>query len=151
MSTQLQTTELPAQLQARLRRKCWRIVLLLEQVGTPLCALAQRLLDDPGRPLVALRALHQTGEQLRRAHHASHLRAHESARAAASAALADADEDDLLIDHVVATLVSWQTGDAGPLSAWLGVADIEPQLLVAWASAVQATHRALWIARHDAA
>jgi hypothetical protein len=147
MSTQLHITELPAQL---LRRRCWRVVLLLEQVDIPLCALAQRLLEDPGRPLVALRALHQTGERVRRIHHASHLRAHESAREAASAALADADLDDRLLDHVVATLANHQLGDPEPLAAWIDTSNVDPQLLAAYANAVQATHRALWIARQEA-
>ena len=151
MSTQLHSTEFPAQLQSRLRRKCWRVVLLLDQVSVPLCALAQRLLDDPGRPLVALRAMHQTGERLRRVHHATQLRAHEAAREGASAALADADEDDLLLDHVVASLTSWQAGDPEPLKQWFDPADLDPALLAAYASAVQATRRALWIARHDPA
>ncbi|HEY0139113.1 MAG TPA: hypothetical protein VGB85_33730 [Nannocystis sp.] len=147
MSTRFQSVEVPAQLQ-HLRRKCWRVVLVLDCVSAPLCALAVATLPDPGRPLVALRALQQAAAKLRGVRHASHLRAHEAARDAASAALADADSDDMLLDQIVADLTAHARGDTTSLD-WLDPSDIDPPLWSAYVSAVQATHRALWMARQD--
>ena len=147
MSTRPQSAEVPAQLQ-HLRRKCWRVVLVLDSVSAPLCARAVATLSDPGRPLVALRTLQQAAAKLRGVRHASHLRAHEAARDAASAVLADADSDDLLLDQIVADLTAHVGGDTATLD-WLDPSDIDVPLWAAYVSAVQATHRALWIARQE--
>lgn len=148
MNSRLQSDDVPAQVR-HLRRKCWRVLLVLDAVSAPLCGLAVAMLPDAGRPLAALRALQQAAAKLRGLRHASHVRAHEAARELASGALTDADPDDRLLDHIIADLVILQRGEPPPLG-WIDPTDVDPALLAAYANAVQATHRALWIARHEA-
>ncbi len=132
----------------QLRRRCWRVALLLAPVCVPLCGLASRTLPAPGRALAALRALQQAADGLRAVPHPSRIRAHAVARESASAALADVDTDDRMLDRLIADLTSYQAGDARSLLEWMDPAVVAPSLWTTWASAVLATHRALWIARH---
>lgn len=150
MSIQLPTEAVPAQT-LQLRRKCWRVVLLLDPVVGSLCTLALRMLADPGPAFAALQALQRTAEQLRRSGHAGHVRAHEAAREAASLALSVADADERLLDRIVADLTSYQAGRPDGLMSWFHPAEIDASLWAAYVSAVQATHRVSWISRHDAA
>ncbi len=133
----------------RLRRTCWRVLFSLDALIAPICRLlaqVRREAIDAGGGLSELEELVQAAENLRRVRHPFYRRTLEVARERVSAALAEFDLDESLLDCVVAEMISDQAGlHAGDVCSAL--ASMEPPLRIAYASAVQATYQALWISR----
>lgn len=136
----------------RLRRTCWRVLLGLDPMISPICRLVvyvRQAGPDQGGCLAAMEALVQASENLQRIRHPFYRRTLEVAREHVSAALAELDVDDTLLDCVVGELVSGQAGLRGGGDACVALARLDPPLRTAYASAVQATYQALWISKQS--